>query len=162
MSYKTFNSLLIIRNIIGSFCALAGSLSDAGFLGPCLLHLNSGCTRFNSFLSLLHKNPWFQVKVWHIPQEGLKESLSNPECTLSQKQRRVENVGFHPVADGLIHVASGHELALWDLTKQKEAFGKGFVQCLYWCHILNNIFNNTNESTVPSTILQPAVEISWF
>ncbi|XP_068623199.1 coronin-7 [Battus philenor] len=62
------------------------------------------------------------VKVWHIPQEGLKESLSTPECTLSQKQRRVENVGFHPVADGLIHVASGHELALWDLTKQKEAF----------------------------------------
>ncbi|XP_063622542.1 coronin-7 [Cydia splendana] len=62
------------------------------------------------------------VKVWHIPPEGLKESLSNPECTLSQKQRRVENVGFHPVADGLIHVASGHELALWDLTKQKEAF----------------------------------------
>ncbi|XP_050672835.1 coronin-7 [Leptidea sinapis] len=62
------------------------------------------------------------VKVWHIPQEGLKESLSTPECTLSQKQRRVENVGFHPVADGLIHVASGHELALWDLTTQKEAF----------------------------------------
>ncbi|CAG4938212.1 unnamed protein product [Parnassius apollo] len=62
------------------------------------------------------------VKVWHIPPEGLKESLSTPECTLSQKQRRVENVGFHPVADGLIHVASGHELALWDLTKQKEVF----------------------------------------
>ncbi|CAH2088254.1 unnamed protein product [Euphydryas editha] len=62
------------------------------------------------------------VKVWHIPQEGLKESLSTPECTLSQKQRRVENVGFHPVADGLIHVASGHEFALWDLTTQKEAF----------------------------------------
>lgn len=62
------------------------------------------------------------VKIWHIPSEGLKESLSNPECTLSQKQRRVENVGFHPVADGLIHVASGHEIALWDLTKQKEAF----------------------------------------
>ncbi|CAH2251681.1 jg2321 [Pararge aegeria aegeria] len=63
-----------------------------------------------------------QVKVWHIPTEGLKESLSTPECTLSQKQRRVENVGFHPVADGLIHVASGHEFALWDLTQQKEAF----------------------------------------
>ncbi|KAF9805154.1 hypothetical protein SFRURICE_013347 [Spodoptera frugiperda] len=62
------------------------------------------------------------VKIWHIPPEGLKESLSTPECTLPQKQRRVENVGFHPVADGLIHVASGHELALWDLTKQKEAF----------------------------------------
>ncbi|XP_041969615.1 coronin-7 isoform X2 [Aricia agestis] len=62
------------------------------------------------------------VKVWHIPPEGLKESLSTPECSLSHKQRRVENVGFHPVADGLIHVASGHELALWDLTKQKEAF----------------------------------------
>ncbi|KAJ8729045.1 hypothetical protein PYW07_006741 [Mythimna separata] len=62
------------------------------------------------------------VKIWHIPPEGLKESLSTPECTLSQKQRRVENVGFHPAADGLIHVASGHELALWDLTKQKEAF----------------------------------------
>ena len=35
-------------------------------------------------------------------------------------------MGFHPVADGLIHVASGHELALWDLTKQKEVFGNNF------------------------------------
>lgn len=80
----------------------------------------------------------FQVKVWHIPPEGLKESLSTPECTLSQKQRRVENVGFHPVADGLIHVASGHELALWDLTKQKEAFGK---QTIYFYILSSAIFS---------------------
>lgn len=65
----------------------------------------------------------FQVKIWHIPEKGLETSLTNPECTFSHKQRRVETVGFHPTADCLLHSTSAGNISLWDITAQKEALG---------------------------------------
>lgn len=62
------------------------------------------------------------VKIWHIPETGLQESLSNPECVFSHKQRRVEGVGFHPTADCLLHSTSYTTLTLWDLISQREFF----------------------------------------
>lgn len=62
------------------------------------------------------------VKIWHIPETGLQESLSNAECTFSHKQRRVEGVGFHPTADFLLHSTSYTTLTLWDLISQQEFF----------------------------------------
>lgn len=62
------------------------------------------------------------VKIWHIPETGLQESLSNPECVFSHKQRRVEGVGFHPTADCLLHSTSYTTLTLWDLISQQECF----------------------------------------
>lgn len=64
------------------------------------------------------------LKVWHIPEKGLETTITEPECTFSHKQRRVETVGFHPTADCLIHSTSVGRLCLWDLTSQKEAFCK--------------------------------------
>ncbi|CAG9860814.1 unnamed protein product [Phyllotreta striolata] len=62
------------------------------------------------------------VKLWHIPKEGLQESLSNAECTFSHKQRRVELVGFHPTADFLLHSTSYTTFTLWDLLSEQEIF----------------------------------------
>lgn len=62
------------------------------------------------------------VKIWHIPENGLQESLSNPECVFSHKQRRVEGVGFHPTADCLLHSTSYTTLTLWDLISQQDFF----------------------------------------
>ncbi|KAK4887740.1 hypothetical protein RN001_004011 [Aquatica leii] len=62
------------------------------------------------------------VKIWHIPETGLQESLSNPECIFSHKQRRVEGVGFHPTADYLLHSTSYTTLTLWDLITQQDFF----------------------------------------
>ncbi|XP_023292446.2 coronin-7 isoform X3 [Lucilia cuprina] len=62
------------------------------------------------------------VKIWHIPEKGLETSLSDPECVFSHKQRRVETVGFHPTADGLLHSTSMGCVSLFDLTQQKEIY----------------------------------------
>ncbi|CAH2006359.1 unnamed protein product [Acanthoscelides obtectus] len=76
------------------------------------------------------------VKIWHIPTEGLEESLSNPECTFSHKQRRVEMVGFHPCADFLLHSTSYTTLTLWDLISEQEIFSNAdhteVIQSVSW------------------------------
>nr|XP_023013175.1 coronin-7 isoform X1 [Leptinotarsa decemlineata] len=76
------------------------------------------------------------VKIWHIPKEGLQESISNAECTFSHKQRRVETVGFHPTADFLLHSTSYTNLTLWDLISEQEIFSNGdhteVIQSVSW------------------------------
>lgn len=62
------------------------------------------------------------VKIWHIPEGGLKESLLDAECTFSHRQKRVETVGFHPTADCLVHSTSAGTIMLHDLTAEKEIF----------------------------------------
>lgn len=76
------------------------------------------------------------VKVWHIPDDGLKESLSTPECTFSHRQKRVEIVGFHPNADCLLHSTAGSCISLYDLVAQKELLNNNdhpdTIQSLSW------------------------------
>lgn len=76
------------------------------------------------------------VKVWHIPENGLDQSLSNPECTFLHKQRKVETVGFHPTADCLLYATASKYISLYDLTCQKEFFGNDehpeVIQSLSW------------------------------
>ncbi|XP_020609920.1 coronin-1B-like [Orbicella faveolata] len=38
------------------------------------------------------------IKLWQIPEEGIKELVSSPLCVLPQLPGRVENVLFHPSA----------------------------------------------------------------
>ncbi|KAJ1528065.1 hypothetical protein ONE63_007983 [Megalurothrips usitatus] len=76
------------------------------------------------------------VKLWHIPESGLQESLSNPQCVFSHKQRRVEGVRFHPTADCLLSSTSYTTLTLWDVAAQKEIFSNcqhtEVIQSLSW------------------------------
>ncbi|XP_075212375.1 coronin [Lycorma delicatula] len=76
------------------------------------------------------------VKVWNIPEKGLEESLSTPECTFSHRQRRVETVRFHPVADGLLTTSSFTTLVLWDIFSEKELFTNNdhgdIIQAISW------------------------------
>ncbi|XP_055297269.1 coronin-7 isoform X11 [Sitodiplosis mosellana] len=76
------------------------------------------------------------VKIWHIPEKGLEQSLTTPECQFTHKQRRVETVGFHPTADYLLHSTAAGNINLWDLTSQKEVFGSNehpdVIQSLNW------------------------------
>ncbi|RLU25079.1 hypothetical protein DMN91_003171, partial [Ooceraea biroi] len=62
------------------------------------------------------------VKLWHIPESGLEESLCNPECTFSHRQRRVETVCWHPSAEHLLTTTSFTNLSLWDVLSQQELF----------------------------------------
>lgn len=70
------------------------------------------------------------VKVWHIPEKGLENSISNPECSFSTKQRRVETVGFHPTADCLLYSTAVGCVSLWDLTCQQESFCEYYILVL--------------------------------
>ncbi|XP_054728049.1 coronin-7 isoform X1 [Anastrepha obliqua] len=76
------------------------------------------------------------VKIWHIPEKGLEASLSDPECVFSHKQRRVETVGFHPTADGLLHSTAVGCVTLFDITTQKEIFSNNehpeVIQSVSW------------------------------
>jgi coronin-7 len=63
------------------------------------------------------------LKIWSIPEEeGLKESITNPECTFNHRQRRVENVGFHPIANCLLYSTASTTVHFWDLMTEKEIF----------------------------------------
>ncbi|XP_053949849.1 coronin-7 isoform X4 [Anastrepha ludens] len=76
------------------------------------------------------------VKIWHIPEKGLEASLSDPECVFSHKQRRVETVGFHPTADGLLHSTAVGCVTLFDITTQNEIFSNNehpeVIQSVSW------------------------------
>ncbi|XP_039310008.1 coronin-7 isoform X3 [Solenopsis invicta] len=76
------------------------------------------------------------VKLWHIPESGLEESLCNPECTFSHRQRRVETVCWHPSAEHLLTTASFTNLSLWDVLSQQELFSNSdhteVIQCVSW------------------------------
>nr|XP_050860799.1 coronin-7 isoform X2 [Vespula vulgaris] len=76
------------------------------------------------------------VKLWHIPETGLEESLCNPECTFSHRQRRVEAVCWHPAAEHLLTTASYTTLTLWDVLSQQELFSNSdhteVIQSLSW------------------------------
>lgn len=76
------------------------------------------------------------VKIWQIPENGLEENLTNPECTFSHKQRRVETVCFHPVADCLLTSTSFTTLTLWDILAEKELFSNAdhgdVIQSVSW------------------------------
>ncbi|XP_043250924.1 coronin-7 isoform X2 [Colletes gigas] len=76
------------------------------------------------------------VKLWHIPETGLEESLCNPECTFSHRQRRVEAVCWHPAAEHLLTTVSYTNLSLWDVISQQELFSNSehteVIQSLSW------------------------------
>ncbi|XP_044017641.1 coronin-7 isoform X3 [Aphidius gifuensis] len=76
------------------------------------------------------------VKLWHIPDTGLEESICNPECTFSHRQRRVEVVQWHPTADNLLTTVSYTNLSLWDVVSQNELFSNNehndVIQSLSW------------------------------
>jgi len=76
------------------------------------------------------------VKLWHIPEKGLEESLCNAECIFSHKQRRVETVCFHPTADCLLTTTSYTTLTLWDISSEKEMLCKCYRIMSFRCSAL--------------------------
>ncbi|XP_071452405.1 coronin-7 isoform X1 [Hetaerina americana] len=76
------------------------------------------------------------VKIWHIPKDGLTESITTPECTFSHRQRRVETVLFHPTAENLLTSTSFTTLTLWDILTEKEMYSNSehseVIQAVGW------------------------------
>uniref|UniRef100_A0A224X661 Coronin n=1 Tax=Panstrongylus lignarius TaxID=156445 RepID=A0A224X661_9HEMI len=104
-----------------------------------LLHAHSDTVTdmdFSNFHDGLLATGSQECKVWHIPEEGLEESLCNPESTLTHRQRRIECLKWHPTVDCLLSTASSATFTLWDVTQQSEIYSTtsdyGLIQSLCW------------------------------
>ena len=56
------------------------------------------------------------VKLWHIPDGGLKSGLSEPLANLEGHQRRVTIIEWHPTVDGVLFSA-GHDFTVSKITE---------------------------------------------
>ncbi|XP_022787917.1 coronin-7-like [Stylophora pistillata] len=59
------------------------------------------------------------IKLWKIPEEGIKEDIPAPLWVLPQQPGRVENVLFHPAASEVLSSSCGKSVTIWDLQKQE-------------------------------------------
>ncbi|XP_020609841.1 coronin-7-like [Orbicella faveolata] len=76
------------------------------------------------------------IKLWQIPEEGIKELVSSPLCVLPQLPGRVENVLFHPSASEVLGSSCGRSVSIWDLRKQQQKYSlechQDLVHSLCW------------------------------
>ncbi|XP_044038262.1 coronin-7 isoform X2 [Siniperca chuatsi] len=57
-----------------------------------------------------------KIRVWQVPEGGLKETLTEPELILQGHTEKIYSIKFHPLASGLL-VSSSYDLTvrLWNL-----------------------------------------------
>ncbi|XP_028310170.1 coronin-7-like isoform X1 [Gouania willdenowi] len=62
-----------------------------------------------------------KIRVWQIPTNGLKETLTEPELILQGHTEKIYSIKFHPLASDVL-VSSSYDLTirLWDLKRGKE------------------------------------------
>lgn len=58
------------------------------------------------------------VKIWKIPEGGLKKTMTEEYQVLQGHDRRVGNIWFHPTAQSvLVSTSNDKTIRLWDITK---------------------------------------------
>jgi len=77
------------------------------------------------------------VKIWQIPEGGLKSNLTEPVQSLQGHRRKVGTTDFNPVAANLLATTSSDlEIKLWDIEKGVAALTVGghadLIQGLAW------------------------------
>ncbi|MBN3287075.1 CORO7 protein, partial [Polyodon spathula] len=62
-----------------------------------------------------------KIRVWLVPEGGLKETVSEPQCILQGHTEKIYSLKFHPLASGII-ASSSYDLTvrLWDLGSGRE------------------------------------------
>ncbi|KAM6904962.1 coronin-7-like isoform 1-T1 [Xenentodon cancila] len=62
-----------------------------------------------------------KIRLWQVPQGGLKETLTEPELILQGHTEKIYSVKFHPLASGLM-VSSSYDLTvrLWNLESGEQ------------------------------------------
>lgn len=66
------------------------------------------------------------MRIWKIPEDGLKESVIHANITLSSR-KPVELIQFHPTAENMIASASHDIVAIWDSISEKSILGKIYI-----------------------------------
>lgn len=61
------------------------------------------------------------VKVWQIPEEGLKANLSDPVQTMTAHRKKVGTADFNPTANNILATSSTDNcVKVWDIEKASE------------------------------------------
>jgi len=79
------------------------------------------------------------VKIWHIPDGGLKANMTDPVQTLQGHRRKVGTTDFHPVAANILATSSSDfEVKLWDIEKGSAVLTVGhhadLIQGVAWSY----------------------------
>lgn len=78
------------------------------------------------------------VKIWGIPEGGLKANLTEPLVDLHGHQKKVTLLRFHPTANNVLASASGDQtIKLWDIEKGSDIntlhdVHKDLIQDVVW------------------------------
>ncbi|KAG8557620.1 hypothetical protein GDO81_016683 [Engystomops pustulosus] len=64
-----------------------------------------------------------RIRVWEIPRDGIKVTLTEPQIVLAAHNERIYTVRFHPCASDIL-VSSSYDLTLrvWNLKTEKNVF----------------------------------------
>uniref|UniRef100_A0A0K8T8M4 Coronin n=1 Tax=Lygus hesperus TaxID=30085 RepID=A0A0K8T8M4_LYGHE len=87
------------------------------------------------------------IKVWYIPEGGLKSNLTDWEADLHGHKRRVGYIEWHPTAENVIaSVGFDYLIMLWDI-------GKGDVLHIIDCHndVIQSLSFNYDGSRLATT-----------
>ncbi|XP_031733587.1 coronin-7-like isoform X2 [Anarrhichthys ocellatus] len=62
-----------------------------------------------------------KIRVWQVPEGGLKETLTEPEVLLQGHTEKIYSIEFHPLASGLL-ASSSYDLTvrLWNLENGEQ------------------------------------------
>ncbi|XP_077475005.1 coronin-7 [Stigmatopora argus] len=62
-----------------------------------------------------------KIRVWRVPRDGLKETLTEPELILQGHTEKIYSIKFHPLASDLL-VSSSYDLSvrIWNLEDGKQ------------------------------------------
>ncbi|NWR66953.1 CORO7 protein, partial [Bucorvus abyssinicus] len=63
-----------------------------------------------------------KIRLWRIPEGGLRETLQEPEAVLQGHTEKIYSIRFHPVASSLL-VSSSYDMTvrIWELSAGREA-----------------------------------------
>uniref|UniRef100_G3PBH3 Coronin n=2 Tax=Gasterosteus aculeatus aculeatus TaxID=481459 RepID=G3PBH3_GASAC len=62
-----------------------------------------------------------KIRVWQVPEGGLKETLTEPEVLLQGHTEKIYSIEFHPLASGIL-ASSSYDLTvrLWNLEAEEQ------------------------------------------
>lgn len=64
-----------------------------------------------------------QIKVWLLPEEFVRGSVTDPVLSLPTQNHRIENVLWHPTAEGVLSVSTDKSIKIFDVAAGKENYG---------------------------------------
>ena len=65
--------------------------------------------------------------MWLLPEDSSFSSFSDVSVCLPAEDRRIENVLWNPVADGILAVSTNRTVKIYDIGNQAAKFGKSCI-----------------------------------